>query len=356
MSAKAPKRILIDARMLGYSGIGRYLSELLPLLANNQQIVFSALVHPFQAASLPENVKPVETKIKPYSTQEQVELTRLIDQQQADLVHFTHINQPVFGLKTRSISTIHDLTMLDFPVKQKTSIKSSLKSLLLKSTFPNILSRNEALLTPTKYVADQLINRFAIPRFKVHTTLLGAPGKDLTKVKTYKLAKKPFFLYVGNALPHKNVRVIIEAADKLPSYQFLLCGHDPDGYEPLKRLASKNVWFADFVEDRELAWLYENAEALIQPSLSEGFGLTGLEAMSYECPIISSNATCLPEVYGSAALFFEPTNSAELISTITSLGRSRSKLIHDGKKQLKLFSWEKCAQQTLAVYVDTLSR
>ena len=110
--------------------------------------------------------------------------------------------------------------------------------------------------------------------------------------------------------------------------------------------------------DLELAEQYKTAFALIYPSLYEGFGLPILEAMSYGCPVISSNSSSLPEVYGDAALSFDPNNEEQLFEIINKLLKQselRDDLIIKGFKNLKKFSWEKCAKETLDVYERVLN-
>ena len=89
------------------------------------------------------------------------------------------------------------------------------------------------------------------------------------------------------------------------------------------------------------------------PSLSEGFGLPGLEAMCHGAPVVSSNATCLPEIYGDAAAYFDPTDSHKIavaINNVLTDTKLRAKLIQLGYNQVKTFSWERMAKQTLNIY------
>jgi glycosyltransferase involved in cell wall biosynthesis len=115
--------------------------------------------------------------------------------------------------------------------------------------------------------------------------------------------------------------------------------------------------FTDFVEDAQLNWLYAHASAYIFPSLMEGFGLPGLEAMSHGTPVISSNSTCLPEIYGNAAHYFDPKSVDDMTRAITEvLGNEklRQQLSISGYEQIKKYSWSKMAQQTAEVYKSVL--
>ena len=138
----------------------------------------------------------------------------------------------------------------------------------------------------------------------------------------------------------------------------VLVGRPNFFYKRLKRLAyEKYSWlpiiFLNEVSDAELADLYHNASAFVFPSLSEGFGLPPLEAMAHNAPVLASNASCLPEILGDAALYFDPykpedlADKAEEILTDENL---RQKLIKNGLSQVQTYSWQKCAQLTLAEY------
>jgi glycosyltransferase involved in cell wall biosynthesis len=124
-----------------------------------------------------------------------------------------------------------------------------------------------------------------------------------------------------------------------------------------KNTHTESVIFTGFVPDEELKWYYENARAYVFPSLSEGFGLPGLEAMVHGCPVVSSDATCLPEVNGDAAHYFDPLDIQDMATKIDEVISSeplRKKLIAKGYENAKRFSWRRMATQTLEVYKKVL--
>ena len=129
--------------------------------------------------------------------------------------------------------------------------------------------------------------------------------------------------------------------------------------ERVKELGiDKSVIFTGFVSEGQLRWLYENCRAYVFPSLSEGFGLPGLEAMVHGAPVVSSNATCLPEVYGNAAHYFSPHSTkemAEKIDDVLTNKTLRANLIKQGRQQIKKYSWARMAKQTLEIYNKALS-
>ena len=144
--------------------------------------------------------------------------------------------------------------------------------------------------------------------------------------------------------------------------KLVLAGKQEYHSRKLQRWAAKkpyvdSIIFTGFVSDAELKWLYENARVYAFPSLSEGFGLPGLEAMVHDCPVASSDATCLPEVYGSAAQYFDPKDPediAEAILKVINNEKLRKDLIKKGHSQARKFSWRKMAQETLEVYSEIL--
>ena len=119
----------------------------------------------------------------------------------------------------------------------------------------------------------------------------------------------------------------------------------------------KNVVFTDFVSEGQLRWLYEHCAAYVFPSLSEGFGLPGLEAMLHGAPVISSNATCLPEIYGDAAHYFDPYKTqaiADALNAVLINSNLRWELIDKGKEQVAKYSSQRMAEQTLQIYSHVL--
>jgi glycosyltransferase involved in cell wall biosynthesis len=131
-------------------------------------------------------------------------------------------------------------------------------------------------------------------------------------------------------------------------------------YERLEKKSksiSEDIVFPGFVSEGQLRWLYEHAAAYVFPSLSEGFGLPGLEAMAHGCPVVSSSATCLPEVYGDAAEYFDPISVEDIAKSIKKVVTSKvvqKTLRQKGKKQAAKYSWKRMAEQTLEVYKQAL--
>ncbi len=152
-----------------------------------------------------------------------------------------------------------------------------------------------------------------------------------------------YILYVGNDYPHKNLERLKKAFRKLTE----------------SGLDYELVLVTNFVDEEELDKLYRHATLYVQPSLIEGFGLPPLEAMARGIPVISSNAGCLPEILGDAAFYFNPLDIDDMAKKIKKalLNESlRNRLIEKGFKQIKKYSWQKMAKETLKIYKDILTQ
>jgi glycosyltransferase involved in cell wall biosynthesis len=220
-------------------------------------------------------------------------------------------------------------------------------------------------LTPSEYTKQDLVSFAGIKPSKVRTTLLAAESPDTTVLEPYKLPFKQFIMYVGQQPDYKNIRRLGEAHQKLlkahPGLGLVLVGKKADDAMAneayFDKNGFKNIHFTGFVSDAQRDWLMQHCEAYIFPSLMEGFGLPGLEAMTTGAPVVSSNATCLPEVYGEAAEYFNPLNIDDMAATIERVITNkdlRNKLIEAGYKQVEKYSWRRTAEQTHKVYLDAL--
>jgi glycosyltransferase involved in cell wall biosynthesis len=225
-----------------------------------------------------------------------------------------------------------------------------------------VLDRADHIICISKNTQNDLINFYNINKKKTSVIYLGKFYKDLiNNNKNILKFKKPFFLYVGNRHNYKNFMLLLKSyslSKKIMTDFDLLCfggGNFSDreivAINQLKIPLSniKNIQGNNDV----LRELYFNAFALVYPSLYEGFGLPVLDAMTLGCPVISSNSSSLPEVYGNAAISFNPNSESELLNSFTQITEDnflRKEMIKKGIEVSKLFSWKKCAEQTIEVY------
>lgn len=165
---------------------------------------------------------------------------------------------------------------------------------------------------------------------------------------------KLYLLYVGNLYPHKNISIAIKAAEKLKIKLKIACARSIFENRLPK---SEFVEYLGRVSDEELIYLYKNASCFVFPSKIEGFGLTGLEAMAAGCPVVAANASCLPEIYGDAAFYFDPYNVDDLVEKIKLVLENKDlqkDLINKGLSRVKKYSWAKMAKQTWEIYQNVL--
>jgi len=146
-----------------------------------------------------------------------------------------------------------------------------------------------------------------------------------------------------------------------PELKLVLAGKKEFYFESLENAIADHEYRNDivitgYISDEELKWLYQNAACYVLPSLSEGFGLPGLEAMAHGCPLVSSNATCLPEIYGPAAEYFDPYSTKKMavaIDKVLSSTKKQKELIALGEKQLQRYSWHKMTKQIHETLLQT---
>jgi glycosyltransferase involved in cell wall biosynthesis len=193
-----------------------------------------------------------------------------------------------------------------------------------------------------------------------------APDPNTATQQAFPLPYDHFVLHVGNFYAYKNLHNLALACHQLreagQDVGLVLVGrlHAPALalQAKLREAGIGEVTFTGQVTDAEREWLYRNADVYAFPSRSEGFGLPGLEAMARGLPVVSSNATCLPEVYGDAALYFDPRRVSDIAKALTKVLSSPELADHlrrRGLRRAAQFAWDKTARQTALAYSDALS-
>ena len=358
------KKILIDARESGTT-TGRYIDKLIENLMklNISEYRFNLVTKSERKNFLKYNFSNsfiVLSDVKEFSIDEQTRLNKQISKTGADLVHFGMAQQPI-RYKGDAITTIHDLTTLRFNNPDKNYLVFKFKQYVYGKVIKIAANKSKYVITPSEYVKKDLINYTGISGTKIKVTHEAADFIESDAKQFSKLVNKDFIMYIGRPTPHKNLKRLIEAHQLLlkdnPELYLSLSGKIDNNYLRIKKWVNKKkfnkIIFTDFLEDTELKWMYQNTKAYVFPSLSEGFGLPGLEAMVHGAPVVSSNATCLPEIYGDAASYFNPLDVSDMYEKINKVINDqelREKLIKKGYIQSKKYSWEKMARETLDIY------
>lgn len=373
----------VDARFFGPKGkgLGRYTQKLIESLekADNQNrfLIFLRKEnwHLYQPSS--SRFQKILADYPWYSFSEQIFMPFKIWRAGIELMHFPHFNVPIFYFGHFFV-TIHDLILRHFPT-QRASTRSRpvywFKNLCYRLVIWLAAKRAKKIIAVSDYVKSDIASSFHVPFDKIVVTYEGAPNinqkletRNSKQIEDKYNIKNPYLLYVGNAYPHKNLEKLTEAFKILiekyqKDLQLVLVGEEDYFYRRLKKYADDvmpenkiifdRILFTGFVSDEELDDLYQNASLYVFPSLCEGFGLPPLEAMACGLPVVCSQATCLPEILGEAAVYFDaanPQDMAEKINQVLANYALRQKLISAGFAQIKKYSWEKMAKDTLEIY------
>ena len=274
-----------------------------------------------------------------------------------NIIHDTYYNVVKHNSKhTKKIITvfdmIHELFPDQFPKKDKTT---ELKKFAIAEA--------DHIICISSNTQKDLIKFFDVDINKTSVIHLGF-SFGTTEIKNHEKTNKPYLLYVGSRNGYKNFARFIKAysAHKIKNFFDLVIfgGSRLNEREIaiLDRLQiSKKSYKQVDGDDAKLAGYYKNASLFVYPSLYEGFGIPPLEAMHYGCPVVCSNAGSIPEVVGNAALLFDPYSVESIKDNIISVlynDSLRLSLTSKGFKQVKNFSWEKCARETYKVYKEVL--
>lgn len=362
--------IAIDARIVNTS-TGRYVERLLTYLEkqDTSKHTFSILV-PSKDINYWQPTKKNFTIVPAdyhwYTIEEQIGFYLFLRRLNADLVHFCMPQQPLL-YRGLSVTTVHDLNLLRITENEGMSLpvlktKQAIFSHLLRT----VMKRAAYILSPTEYGKQDMLEFQKIPEDKIVVTYEAADLVSKTEKTVQRYKNKEFIIVVGRAETYKNQKGALMAHQLLlkdhPNLHLVIIGKRDDTSRKLEEWALEEGYrqfeFFGFASDAELAWFYNHCSAYVFPTFMEGFGLPPLEAMKHGAPVISSNATCLPEVLGDAALYFNPAKPHDIAAQIARVlndKKLRAELIKKGSAQAKKYSWNTMAKQTLEVYDRALA-
>lgn len=403
-------KIGIDVRLWSQTGVGRYIRNLVSSLhkidSNNEYVLFCQTS---DISSIKDKVSSSKWKLKSsdirwHSIKEQILFPQIINREELDLMHFTYFSIPIFYNRP-FIVTIHDLIVYHFQTGRASSLPLpiyKIKHLGYRTILDHIVKRSQKIIVPLDSTKEDVIKTLKVAEEKIVVTYEGVDEEVVSskyKVvsKKNKLKDSQFFLYVGNAYPHKNLDTLIKAFIRLKSHperipiksgevegsstnlyssswdsssrkivtqndiKLILVGKQDYFYKKLevklKEERIENIEIVHNITDPELHDLYKKALAVIAPSFIEGFGLVPLEAMSNSSLILASDIPSHREVCRDAAIYFDPNNPEDLKDRLLDIiNNSDSSIYRDklelGTKRAKLFSWEKLATETLRIYEE----
>ena len=266
----------------------------------------------------------------------------------------------------KTIITVHDLVAFLFPNKHNK------KAVILEKLFlKKAIKKASHILTVSENTKKDVYHKFNIDKGKI-TTVYCAASEDFKPIKKENLdvfAKKTklpkkFFLAVGTIEPRKNYLNLLKAFNKFskefPDYHIIIVGKKGWGYDEIFKYIkdnylNKKVHTLGYLSGKSLVALYNTAQALIFPSLYEGFGIPPLEAMQSACPVLASFSSSIPEVVGDSAILFHPEKHEEIYEAMKKFIKSKDlqeKLKKKGLTQSKKFSWDNSAKKLLELFEE----
>jgi glycosyltransferase involved in cell wall biosynthesis len=356
-------------------GIGRYLFNLLREMQRIESppdaCKISVLVPPITAVNGTGLFQRPDFELIPCPAMGLRRLWRLglfmpfVRQARADAI-FLPSPVPIYRKTARLSVTVHDTIPLLFLDEYR-----SVYGRVLRYSYLSSLRNADLILTDSEYSKDDLISKSGVPPDRIVVTYLGFDadlfnrvplgGSERQQVLARYGIEQPYLLHVGSLAPRKNLLRLIQAyrlflgRQRDSALRLVLCGRTSAESQDILRTVRApghpgQVVVTGAVPDADLTVLYRAAAACAMPSLYEGFGLPLIEAMASGVPVMSSSASCLPEIAGDAALYFDPESieeMSEIMERVLSCSALRDTLVARGLKRIERFSWAACARTTL---------
>ena len=301
---------------------------------------------------------------------EHVLLRREVRKYGIDLLHSLGYTSPVF-LACPTVVTVPDLNFRAFG-----NLMPLPRRLMLSLAVKQAVMRSDKVITISEFSRQEILRAYHVAAEKVVVTHLAVESHTLEPESNpasgtgsgFEWTRDPYFVAFSSTYPNKNLPRLLEAFGEAKrqhkiAQRLVLIGHpyaskdwDPRVQDLVER---RDVIWTGYLERGQVFGVLRQADFLAFPSFYEGFGLPVLEAMEVGLPIVCSNAASLPEVAGTAAVFFDPfsvANMAEKIVAVANDAPLRNELRVRGAENLKRFSWEKTAAETVAVYDGLLRR
>ena len=359
------------------SGVGHYTYELARALAVSDPATSFEITYPSTYPSiiltadddprpLPANLKAERVPVGPLGRHWwSIGLPRYLRREKLQLFHGTNYDVPL-RRHCATVLTVHDLSLLLHPeTHPRRSVNRARRRL------PLMARTADAIIVPTESVRSEVCEHLKISADKVfaipeaaRASLRPTKVAEAAAVRQRLGVRENFVLAVGTIEPRKNLRVLISAFEDVTRVQpdsdlqlVIAGGHgwlSGPLFEALEKSPVRDrILLTDYLHDEDLRGLYSSCRVFVYPSIYEGFGLPPLEAMACGAPVIASRIPTLTETLGSAAHFFDPQSSEQLVESIIQVTTNedlRQRLTSAGLRQAEKFSWEHTAQLTLDVY------
>lgn len=291
---------------------------------------------------------------------------RAVGRDRLDLFHTSYY--PVPRIPVPTVLTVYDIRFARMP-----ETYSPMRHLFLRSVIPRSLERSDRIVAISDDTRSDLIERFGLAPEKITVSHCPVPagfarveeGSVLESVRDRYALPSEYILSVGKIEPRKNIGRLIEAfssvRERFPVGLVVAGKMDPsfrEYYDRVRRRGlEENVLFTGYVDDADLPALYSMASLFAYPSLHEGFGIPLLEAMACGTPVLTSDASALPDVAGDAALLVDPSSIesiADGMARILGDGSLREALVRSGYERVRAFDARSAAEAVMGVYKKIL--
>ena len=366
-------RIGIDARFNRSPGVERYYNSLISNIAaidkENEYVVYYPSKKYLERHRIKQdNFTSILLPAYAYDPREQFLLAYQIRKDRIDVFHSPNSWVTPLLCPCPLVVTIHDVCPKTHPELIK--LKARMYSLFM---LPYSVRASDIILTVSQYSKKEIIRFYPRAEEKIRVTYNGIEEvfrqkrdeRDVRRIKEIYGIKGEYLLSVGALMKHKNLLSLIQTYKQLPSSlkercDLLIVGrmvpaHEDYVREVYEAVKGAQIKIVDFAEERDLPLLYAGATAFVFPSRQEGFGTPLAEAMASGTPVISSNATVMPEICGEAAAYFDPGSIEDMKDTIERVLGSKTlmkEMSIKGLERSRAFSWAIAAQQTLDAYRD----
>jgi glycosyltransferase involved in cell wall biosynthesis len=351
-------RLAVDAERIRdpHSGLGQFCGRLARELIRQKPPAagLTFLVPPGRSGEFGGDVAYVEATA----------MGRIRSPVRSDVWHATHQDSAFRAGAARTVLTIHDLNFL------RRSDYGRLHRAARLAAVQRRIDRASAITAISEFTAATVREHLDVDGRPIHVIYNGNPlepdGEEATSPPPALVdpAALPFFLFVGALHPRKNLHVLVPLLRQLPDRRLVLAG--PAGHAYAGRLRADarrlgvdaRVVMTGAVDDAARRWLYHHCEALLFPSLAEGFGLPAIEAMGFGRPVFLSRCTSLPEIGGPDAYYFDSFDPADMAGTIA---RGLASFAADAgaadrlRRRAARFTWRRAAADYWALYLRTLA-
>lgn len=349
-------KIAIDARMVARSGIGTCIQHWLKDVGYTIALGDPKDLEPYK--NVPKHI-PFISGI--YGYKEQLKFPyRALYREKPDVLHIPHCNVPLF-YRGKMIVTIHDLTHLIYPE----FLPMKIVHWYFKFIFWFVSKRADKIIVVSESTKQDLLRFYKTDESKI-TVIPSGVGKEFTRkpreeydylYEKYGIPRdKKILLYVGNLLPHKNLNGLLKGFAQMKGKEncrLIFVGKAFDGRTKAtqeRELGIEDLTIhAGMVSQEDLVNFYNLADLFVLPSLYEGFGLPVLEAFACGTPVACSNTSSLPEVGGTVAKYFDPTDPACIAQALEKSLDDKGKYDAEMDAWVSKFSWEESSRKTREV-------